>query len=216
MTGALSVAGLGLIGIGAHAVFTTSTNSVQTVNAGTLDVSSSGSSGACSAFDTIGNCTSWGVSIGGTSGVNSTFDSGPITITLTDTGSLAAWYASQTWSVVDNGGSNFAADAMVCVWSTGVDGHYQGGNYSGPISNIASASFPSYLLATETGTPAFYSIQPTQSDNYVVDFYAGDAYTPAAAPAYAGCGASAASLTNPDQGQGATVTFSNTWDDVAS
>ena len=35
MTGVLSLAGLGLVGAGAHAVFTTSTASNQTVTAGT-------------------------------------------------------------------------------------------------------------------------------------------------------------------------------------
>src|ERR1035438_5379345 len=38
MTGALSVAGLGLIGVGAHAVFTQNTTSQQTITAGTMNV----------------------------------------------------------------------------------------------------------------------------------------------------------------------------------
>lgn len=38
MTGALSVAGLGLVGVGAHAVFTQNTTSQQTINAGTMNV----------------------------------------------------------------------------------------------------------------------------------------------------------------------------------
>lgn len=217
LTGALSIAGLGLIGVGAHAVFTTSTQSSQTIAAGTLDVSSSGSSGSCAAYDNIGNCTSWGVTVSPSSGFGSTFDSGPIAITLTNTGSLAAWYASQTWTVSTTGGTDFASDASVCVWSTGVDGHYQGPNYSGSIAGLTVGSIASYSLATETGSPAVYSIQPTQSDDYVVDFYAGDGgYTPSAAPAYANCAPSTGSLTNVDEGQGATVTFSNTWEDVAS
>jgi hypothetical protein len=47
MIGAMSVAGVGLIGVGAHATFTTSTASAQTVTAGTLAVtlSSPGATG---------------------------------------------------------------------------------------------------------------------------------------------------------------------------
>src|SRR5664280_1680952 len=53
MTGAFSIAGLGLVGAGAHAVFTTSTASGQTITAGTLAVtlSAPGASGD----GTIGN-----------------------------------------------------------------------------------------------------------------------------------------------------------------
>ncbi|HUZ39981.1 MAG TPA: SipW-dependent-type signal peptide-containing protein [Acidimicrobiales bacterium] len=38
MTGALSVAGLGMIGVGAHAVFTQDTTSAQSITAGTMNV----------------------------------------------------------------------------------------------------------------------------------------------------------------------------------
>lgn len=216
MIGAMSIAGVGLIGVGAHATFYTGTQSVQSINAGTLDMTSSGSSGGCAAYDGNGNCTSWAVALSPTTGVGSTFDSGPITITETNTGSLAAWYNSQTWSVVTSGGTNFAADASVCIWSTGVDSHYQGPNYTGSISGVTAGNISPSGYAGESGNSAYYSIQPAASDNYVVDFYAGDSgYIPAAAPTYAACSASTGSLTNVDEGQGATVTFADTFADVA-
>ena len=45
MTGVMSLAGLGLIGAGAHAAFNTTTTSNQTVSAGTLGVVLSGPTG---------------------------------------------------------------------------------------------------------------------------------------------------------------------------
>ena len=52
MMGAMSVAGLGLIGVGAHAVFTTSSVSSQTISAGTPSVLlwSANASNACTSL----------------------------------------------------------------------------------------------------------------------------------------------------------------------
>jgi len=45
MTGVMSLAGLGLVGAGAHAVFTQNTTSAQTLTAGTMNVTLSSDGG---------------------------------------------------------------------------------------------------------------------------------------------------------------------------
>jgi hypothetical protein len=206
--GVMSLAGVGLIGIGAHATFTTGAGATQTINAGTLAVSATSTTGTCAAYDTNGNCESWTLPLIG--GVGSTFDSGPLTVLLTNTGSLPAWYNTQTVTLTTSGGTNFAADAQVCQYSVGTDGHYAGLNYQG---NIAGA--PAHLTQTDTGesgSPSVYEILPGQSDSLSLDFYAGQA-----ASVGSPCSSAVApSLTNVDEGQGATLTFSYTWTDTAN
>jgi len=57
MTGVLSLAGLGLIGAGAHAAWTTNTTSNQQVSSGVLSVGLTSSvGGTCAKYDAFGSC----------------------------------------------------------------------------------------------------------------------------------------------------------------
>src|ERR1017187_4175401 len=85
MIGAMSIAGVGLVGVGAHATWTTSTASAQTVTAGNLSVAVSATGSTCLTLDTSGNCNSIQLLTAGP--VGSTFDSGPTTVTETNEGS---------------------------------------------------------------------------------------------------------------------------------
>src|ERR1039458_5655870 len=84
MTGALSVAGLGLVGVGAHAVFTAQTTSSQTILAGTPGVAISMPGTSCPNADW--KCTS--VNMPEVGPTNSTFTSGDQVLTLTNTGNI--------------------------------------------------------------------------------------------------------------------------------
>jgi hypothetical protein len=207
MIGAMSIAGVGLIGIGAHATYNTVAGASQTINTGTLSVSASSSTGTCATM--VGtNCSSWTLPL--VAGVGSTFDTGPLLVTLTNTGTLPAWYQQQLVTLTTTGGTNFANDANVCQFSVGTDGHYAGLNYDGPISGApGQLSFNEPPPSEGAGNAATYEILPGEADSFSVDFYAGGAASQGSP-----CNATAASLTNVDEGQGATLTFSYTWTDT--
>jgi hypothetical protein len=99
------------------------------------------------------------------------FDTTPAVITLTNVGTVPAWYQSITVSETDNNGT-FESELGMCEYSlggTGV-GHFVGVDNNG-------------LLTSQLGTTALlgssneYVIQPTYTDAYSVDFYAGQAST---------------------------------------
>jgi len=122
MTGVMSLAGLGLVGAGAHAVFTATTSSGQTITAGTLAVvvSSPNAPGCTTSSD---NCTSLTLTPVGPFG--STFDSTASPITITYNGNIPATAISMTVSDspinsagLDNGGT-FASDMGMCIYSGG-------------------------------------------------------------------------------------------------
>jgi hypothetical protein len=116
MTGVMSLAGLGLIGAGAHAAFNTTTTSNQTVSAGTLGVVLSGPAG------TTGNGTPV-ISLPSVTNVYSTFMSTPELITITNNGSLTA--SEINLKVTDtpinssglNNGGRLASEMYLCLYS---------------------------------------------------------------------------------------------------
>jgi hypothetical protein len=116
MTGVMSLAGLGLIGAGAHAAFNTTTTSNQTVSAGTLGVVLSGPTG------TTGNGTPV-ISLPSVTNVYSTFMSTPELITITNNGSLTA--SEINLKVTDtpinssglNNGGRLASEMYLCLYS---------------------------------------------------------------------------------------------------
>jgi len=202
--------------MGAHAVFTSTAGDTQTINAGTLAISATSTDGgSCAAYDSNGNCGSW--TLPNVSGVNSTFNSGVFTVTFTNNGSLGGWYNNQGLSLTTTAPTNFAADAFVCIYQTGLDGHYTGVAYDGSISGAPSSSWfntgPSGFTTEAEGNGfgagaiPWYVIQPGQADSYSVQFYAGGAGT-------GPCNVVAPQLTNVDEGGGATLTFANTFQDT--
>ena len=173
MTGVMSLAGLGLVGAGAHAVFTATTASSQTVTAGALSVvvSSPDAPGCTSAANA---CTSLTLTPVGPFG--STFDSAASLITITNTGNIPATEISMTISDspinsagLDNGGT-LATDMGMCFYS-----------------DVAPV-FNELLSAVEAGSPYSLGASPlatTNTDSYSVDFFAGEASTVCGAPATA-------------------------------
>ncbi|HVC23394.1 MAG TPA: hypothetical protein VNH82_08235 [Candidatus Dormibacteraeota bacterium] len=191
--GAIGVAALALIGAGAAATFNTQTTSTQTINAGTLSVvlSSPDAPGCTLVSD---GCTSLTLNSVGADG--STFDTTPSLVTITNNGTVPAYY--DTMSVSDtNNNSTFQSEVGMCDYSYGGDGtgHFVGTDYNGLLSGI-EASSPNNV----SGTGDEYVVQPGQTDSYTVDFYAG-AITDA-------CGTSTLpALTQPAEGGSLTVSL---------
>jgi len=192
LAGVVSVAGLGLIGAGAHAVFTTSTASSQTITAGTLDVvvSSPDAPGCTLVSD---GCTS--LTLNPVGPVGSTFDTKASVVTLTNVGNIPANYSTVTLSETDNN-STFKSETGLCDYSLGGDGagHFVGVDNNG----LLTAQLGTFSIS---GTGPEYVIQPGETDSYSVDFYAGQASTV--------CGGTALpSLTQAAQGGSLTATLS--------
>ena len=111
LTGVMSLSGLGLVGVGAHGVFSTQTTSNQTITTGTLDVvlSSPGASG---------NCTPT-ISLPSVENAGSTFISQAQLITITNNGSLTANEINLkvTDSPGNSAGSALASEMYLCLYS---------------------------------------------------------------------------------------------------
>lgn len=184
MTGALSVAGLGLVGMGAHAVFTAQTTSSQEILAGTPGVAISMPGTSCPNADW--HCTSVTMPLVGPT--NSTFTSGDQVLTLTNTGNIPMTEDTISFAVTSPT-SALATEAQVCFGSTGLG---TGGAWY-PIYNGSLAGFNgvSYSQAGDVLTIAgtAYSMHAPvdfgPTDSFVLNVYAG-AETTACGPSTAG------------------------------
>jgi predicted ribosomally synthesized peptide with SipW-like signal peptide len=159
MVGALSIAGLGLIGTGVHAVFMSDATATQTITAGTLAVALS-SSGAASSMclTAAGDCQSLTFSPLGL--VGSTYTTGDQTVTVTNAGSLPVYETSFTLTAT--GTSNLVTESSVCITRP-----WQGGQrvfYNGPLPGISGVFVPI------AGWPV---IAGAATDTYTVNVYAG-------------------------------------------
>src|ERR1017187_7526849 len=93
MAGAVGILGLGLVGTGAHAVFTTSSASSQTITAGTLAVVlSAPDAPLCTSY--TDHCQSLTLNPAGP--VGSSFTTGDQAVTATNTGNVPAYETSWT------------------------------------------------------------------------------------------------------------------------
>ncbi len=149
MTGVLSLAGLGLIGVGAHAAFTTSTTSAQQITAGNISIwlqSSNALSGNDSPALTL---NSYGP-------VGSTFQTGLQEIQIYNNSDIPVSGVSATFGAT--GSSALWSELNVCVE----------GNLGDVIYNGA--------LSAATGTATISDIGPIAPSGwsaYYVDYYAG-------------------------------------------
>jgi hypothetical protein len=155
MTGMMSLAGLGLVGAGAHAVFTNTTSSVQPITAGSLNVTLStttagagGNGTATLTFPTFGPTGSSFVVVDPvTITNNSNIPVNEIGLQLTDPNKVAngasAALDTETWA---------------CFYS---DGQL--------LYNEAMPTVEGYLNATVAGP-----ILAGATDTYTIVFYAGD------------------------------------------
>jgi hypothetical protein len=209
MTGVMSLAGLGLIGAGAHAVFTTTTSANQTITGGSPKVVffSSVTPGCTTAAE---NCTS--LTLPDVGPVPSTFDSTPVVITEENVGNIPVAEASvQLTDTVNNNPGSYLQDQMnVCIYSdseTVVNGPLTTGLALKPSVTLNGA-----ILGANGGF-----------DSFTLEFYAGQNPTAGCGELYSsgpttsgrwqnqtGSGwATPASLTSDAEGGSVTVTVTN-------
>jgi hypothetical protein len=208
MTGVMSLAGLGLVGAGAHAVFSTSTTSNQTISTGIPAVTLSGTclNGPCagnpnSLYALSNNGATLTFTPGGPYG--STYTTGDEEVTATNTGNLPLTEITMTLNVTYPT-SPLVTESYVCIGSTGLG---TGGSwfqiYNGPLGALVGTG-GSYGWGQDGDTltvantpyitppgpiPAVPSSGPT--DNYIVNIYAGPGVSTA-------CGTSTAPPLNSD------------------
>jgi len=183
LTGIASLAGFGLVGAGAHAVFTTNTYTQETISAGTAAVvtwspdATNGCTTEAIAEEYPATCNTVTLGIGP---VGSTFDS-PIPVGVENNGNISVTVASLGWSQ----STTFGADLGVCL-NGGALGSYV---YDGPLYGFTPNP---YSFTGATLTPGNYA-------TYNVEFFAGG---PGSCGPY-----SQPALPNGDQGLSDTVTW---------
>jgi hypothetical protein len=180
MIGAMSIAGTGLIGVGAHAVFTTSTASSQTITAGTPQVVMSSPSAVILNCQTVANAITHpgdcqNITLTPPAPVNSTFDTAWSVITITNIGNIAVSERSMQLSDVTDStsaGYYLQQEMNVCISAQPSDTWVVA---NGPL-HVGTALSPSVNLNgpwnTPPGTATVLAANGGQ-DAYSVNFYAG-------------------------------------------
>jgi hypothetical protein len=188
MTGMLSLAGLGLIGVGAHAAFTTSTASSQTINAGAPGVAlwANGATNGCTtqAIAQANPVTCNSITLPAAT-IGSTFDANSV-VGVVNVGTIPVSLTSFTVSDTPAVGYDLQNNMGICIVGVYGAGYYGSG----------------YLTNAETASPL--AVSPVSlpvggTTTYEVDLYAGG-------PSTAGCGTIPA-LPNAASGQSDTVTL---------
>jgi len=196
MVGVMSLAGLGLIGVGAHATFTQNTTSSQAISTGALAVAVSAPNSSCLSY--TDGCHSLTLNALGL--VGSTFTTGDQAVTATSTGSLPAYETG--WTLTASPQSQLASEASVCIVRQAASGSWPGRwvYYNGPLSGVNG------VLVPIKGWPAL--ITGGATDTYIVNVYAGTETTACGAATYsstpqwtaATTGSSTAPVLNSDSG----------------
>ena len=161
MAGALGVAGLGLIGLGAHATFTQTAYTQQQITAGTMNVELSSAGGSWSSPTLT-------MAPVGPPVVGSNFTTGDQKVTITNNGNITV--TGMTLSFSDPGANaTFDSEAQICLYRAG---------------SLFNNSFDSF-----TGSVTVpLNIAPTLTDSFYINVYAGSGFT---APACGNDGAAA-------------------------
>ena len=188
MMGAMSVAGLGLVGAGAHAVFTSSTASTQTITAGTPDVVMSSPSASIWQCDSVANAVAnpndcGNITLTPPPAVNSTFDTTPTYITVTNIGDIpVSEYDMQLSDVTDTTSAGYwlQQEMYVCIYAQYTQGTADNWVVANGPLHVGTALSPSVVLngpwvsTSATNLAANYAVNGAASqDIYSVDFYAG-------------------------------------------
>lgn len=165
MAGITGFLGLGLIGAGAHAAFTTSTTSKQTVTAGTLDVVLHATPGLVT-----GPNTQPSITLKSAAPEGSTFTTGTVTFTVKNIGNTNVtqikFTPGDTYTSANGPDSALSTEVSVCVTSgthTTSSTHYV--LFNGPLHTFLAGR-------TTTGL-----IRPGTHTTYVVNLYAGNVHT---------------------------------------
>jgi len=199
MTGVLSLAGLGLIGAGAHAAFTTSPTASQTITASSISVVtwSANDINGCTteAYAAANPAQCQSVTLPAET-VGSVFDTTPQTVWVQNLSSEDVYETNFSMTLNYNNGT-LANEVGLCSYSDGTT------MYSGL---IAGAQGPSLYNPTTTDLPA---APPGGADSYVMEYFAGENPVTCSAPA-----TPVASLTNGAEGGSLTATFTLSISDV--
>jgi len=183
----MSIAGLGLIGAGAHAIFTTSTVSSQNITSGTLSVVLNGPAGS-------GGQGTTSLTLPAVGPTPSSFTTGDQVITITNNGDIPASEITEAIGTTYPA-SDLATQLSVCEVSSGTV------IYNGLLSG---AQYTQSIAGT---------IDPTFTDSYIVNIYAGSETTACGAVYTVGAPAVLGTSTAPDLNnlaEGETITVSVT------
>jgi hypothetical protein len=219
----MSIVVLGLIGIGAHATFTTNTASGQTITAGTYDPTLVGScidDTTCPVDPSSSDLFTLspdGTTLTFTSFTPSmaSFSTGDQEVTATNTGNLPV--SDPTWVIGANAGSDLLSGAYVCATSTGVGTDDTNVVlYNGPLSDFVGTSYSLSGDVLSTNGPPTATSGPT--DNLVVDVYAGSETTLCGSNTIAGTAATpgtsiAPTISGPAIGENVAVDVQLTYQD---
>jgi predicted ribosomally synthesized peptide with SipW-like signal peptide len=159
MTGVMSLAGLGLVGAGAHAVFTATTTSAQTITAGTLSLvlqATNPDGSQVSGYNTNS------ITFAPQAPVASSFVTAPQLITIYNNGNVTATEISMQLTDPNAyaNGASLALDnqTWVCMYS---DNELA---FNEPMTTVEG--YGSVVIGAQT-------IAPKATDTYTVVFYAG-------------------------------------------
>jgi predicted ribosomally synthesized peptide with SipW-like signal peptide len=165
MTGVLSLAGLGLIGAGAHAVFSQNTSSAQTITAGTLNVVVS-APGATEASNSADVCTSaandcTAITLPPTNAYESSSFLETYTVTITNTSNIPvneiAYTLTDPNALANAASLAFDQEAWVCLYSDG----------------YIYANEPMGVVEAYGQTAEIDTLAPLSTDSYSLVVYAG-------------------------------------------
>jgi predicted ribosomally synthesized peptide with SipW-like signal peptide len=179
MTGVMSLAGLGLVGAGAHAVFTQNTSSAQTVTAGSMNVVVSAPGAVENGSDCSNsgeNCTA--ITLPSFGPVGSTFATTPEVVTVTNNSNIPVTEVSVALTDTNNN-AGLQSDVWACFFVPKTMA-----TIGAPLA-VESTTNPWVVVANEPLTTveaygATFTEAPLASggqDQYGVVFYAGDANT---------------------------------------
>jgi predicted ribosomally synthesized peptide with SipW-like signal peptide len=168
MAGVLGVAGLGLVGTGAHAVFTATTSSAQTITAGNLSVVLSVTDPAAT-----GNGTP-NLTLGPLGPTGSSFMTTPELITITNNGNIPATEVALQLSD-QNTNTTLQGETWACLYSDGSGG-------GGVFFNEPLPTVEGYGQAAI----GHLTLAPGATDTYTVVYYAGPTEATGCGTAYSG------------------------------
>jgi predicted ribosomally synthesized peptide with SipW-like signal peptide len=160
MTGALSVAGVGLVGVGTHAVFTAQTVASQSIQAGTLSLvlstASTGATGGGTPNLTFAPLTN----------VGSSFSTGADTFTITNNGTIPAnEVAIQLGD--QNNNATLQGETWACLYQLP-------GGIGVPAGGYIYGNEPLTTMESYGQTAILGTIPVGQTDQYTVVYYAGE------------------------------------------
>jgi hypothetical protein len=166
LIGVMSLAGLGLIGTGAHAIWTTTTTASQQITSSALSIGLSGPAGSsCNATDPNNGASCINLSLPPYTVNSSSFNSGPITVTMTDNSNVTPNFEKVWLGDTPSGAPGspgLASETYLCMTS---DNQVI---WNGPLSEE-----PAGILVQG----AYYLPSPGTPDTYTVEFFAGNVST---------------------------------------